>query len=142
MPMIVSVDSASADFLENISDGRHELQADEPVGSGGQDRAPAPYELLLSALGACKAITMRMYAKRKGWPLQRVQVILSQEKSHADDCANCDSTGSRIDRINVEIKLHGELSVEQRQRLLAIAEKCPIHQTLSSPVQIRTLNDP
>jgi uncharacterized OsmC-like protein len=138
----VLVESASPDFLENISAGRHGLQADEPLSAGGQDAAPAPYELLLAALGACKVITLRMYAKGKGWPLQGVQLKLSHGKVHAEDSANCESAGSQIDQIDVEIKLLGELSAEQRRRLLAIADKCPVHRTLTSQVQIRTRADP
>jgi putative redox protein len=139
--MDVSVESASPDFLENISAGRHSLQADEPLSAGGQDAAPSPYELLLAALGACKVVTLRMYAKRKGWPLQGVQLTLSHEKVHAEDCANCERPGSLIDRIDLRVKLVGQLSAEQRQTLLAIAEKCPIHRTLTSQVQIHTLAD-
>ena len=134
----VSVESASPDFLETISTGRHGLQADEPLSAGGQDAAPAPYELLLAALGACKVITLRMYAKRQGWPLQGVQLNLSHGKVHAEDSANCESAGSLIDQIDVEMTLLGELSAEQRQTLLAIAEKCPVHRTLTSDVRIRT----
>jgi uncharacterized OsmC-like protein len=140
--MKVSVESASPDFLENVSAGRHELQADEPLSAGGQDTAPTPYELLLSALGACKVITLRMYAKRKGWPLQGVQINLSHEKVHAEDSANCANGGSLIDQIDVEIKLQGELSAEQRGILLGLAEKCPVHRTLNSKVLIRTGAEP
>ena len=140
--MNVLVESASPDFLENISIGRHGLQADEPLSAGGQDGAPSPYELLLAALGACKVITLRMYAKRKGWPLQGVQLNLSHGKVHAEDCADCERAGSLIDQIDIEIKLRGELSAEQRRILLAIAEKCPIHRTLTTQVQIRTRVDP
>jgi putative redox protein len=140
--MKVSVESASPDFLENVSAGRHGLQADEPLSAGGQDTAPSPYELLLSALGTCKVITLRMYAKRKGWPLQGVQINLSHEKVHAEDSANCASAGSLIDQIDVEIKLQGELSAEQRGILLGLAEKCPVHRTLNSKVLIRTGAEP
>jgi len=136
--MNVLVESASPDFLENISVGRHGLQADEPLSAGGQDAAPAPYELLLAALGACKVITLRMYAKRQGWPLQGVQLNLSHGKVHAEDSTNCESAGSLIDQIDVEMTLLGELSAEQRQTLLTIAEKCPVHRTLTSEVRIRT----
>jgi len=136
--MSVSVESASAEFLENISVGEHRLHADEPVSAGGQDAAPSPYELLLAALGACKVITLRMYAKRKGWSLQKVQLNLSHSRVHAEDCANCERTDSLIDQIEVEITLQGELSAEQRQTLLAIAEKCPVHRTLTSHLRIRT----
>jgi uncharacterized OsmC-like protein len=136
--MNVLVESASPDFLVNIHAGRHELQADEPLSAGGQDAAPSPYELLLAALGACKVITVRMYAKRKGWPLQGVQLNLSHGRVHAEDCADCEHTGSLVDQIDVEIKLQGELSADQQRILLAIAEKCPVHRTLTSAVQIRT----
>ena len=134
----VRVESAPAKFLENISVGRHLLQADEPVSVGGQDAAPTPYDLLLAALGACKAITLRMYAERKHWPLEGVHVNLSHAKVHAEDCLNCASEASLIDHIEVEIRLVGELTDEQRRALLAVAEKCPVHRTLSSKIQIRT----
>jgi putative redox protein len=140
--MNVLVESASPDFLENILIGRHGLQADEPLSAGGQDAAPSPYELLLAALGACKVVTLRMYAKRKGWPLQGVQINLSHGKAHAEDCADCEHAGSLIDQIDIEIKLQGELSAEQRRILLATAEKCPVHRTLTSQVQIRTRAEP
>jgi uncharacterized OsmC-like protein len=140
--MNVSVESAALDFLENIFAGRHSLQADEPVSAGGRDGAPSPYELLLAALGACKVITLRMYAKRKGWPLQGVRVNLSHVKVHAEDCANCEREHSLIDQIEVQITLEGEISAEQRKMLLAIAEKCPVHRTLTSGTRIRTRTEP
>lgn len=136
--MNVVVESAAPDFLENISTGSHSLQADEPVDAGGRNAAPSPYELLLAALGSCKVITMRIYAGRRRWPLRSVHITLSHDKVHAEDCANCLSSGSLIDRIDVEIKLQGELSTEQRATLLAVAEKCPVHRTLTSGVQIRS----
>ena len=140
--MTVIVKSASPDFLENVSMGRHALQVDEPVGVGGKDAGPTPYDLVLAALGACKAITVRMYAKRKQWPLEGVHVSLSHAKVHAEDCANCDGALSLIDNIDVEIRLEGALSDEQRQTLLAVAEKCPLHRTLTSGVRIRTRSLP
>jgi len=132
----VSVESAAPDFLENIRIGRHLLQADEPVSAGGRDAAPTPYDLLLAALGSCKVVTLRMYAKRKNWPLEAVHVDLSHSRVHAEDCANCSAETRLIDHIEVEIRLVGELSHEQRQSLLAIAEKCPVHRTLGSGVRI------
>ena len=138
MPTKVSVESTSPSFLERISAGRHSLQADEPFDAGGQDSGPSPYEFLLAALGSCQAITLRMYAARKSWPLEGVCVNLSHAKVHADDAAKCASEDRLVDRVEVEIRLIGELSDEQQQRLLAVAEKCPVHRTLSSPVQIRT----
>jgi putative redox protein len=134
----VSVESASPDFLENIRVGRHSLQSDEPVSAGGQDAAPTPYDLLLAALGSCKVVTLRLYAKRKNWALKGVHVTLSHAKVHAEDCANCSGETRLIDHIGVEIRLVGELSDEQRQTLLAIAEKCPVHRTLISGLQITT----
>jgi len=138
VPTKVSVESTSPSFLERISAGRHSLQADEPFDAGGQDSGPSPYEFLLAALGSCQAITLRMYAARKSWPLEGVCVDLSHTKVHADDAAECASADRLVDRVEVEIRLIGELSDEQQQRLLAVAEKCPVHRTLSSPVQIRT----
>jgi putative redox protein len=140
--MNVLVESASPEFLEHVSAGRHRLQADEPLSAGGQDAGPSPYELLLAALGACKIITVRMYAKRKGWSLQGVQLNLSHSKVHAEDCTNCERAGSLIDQIEVEIKFQGKLSAEQRRTLLTIAEKCPVHRTLASNIRIRTRADP
>jgi putative redox protein len=135
---IVSVESALPDFLENIRVGRHRLQADEPVTAGGRDAAPTPYDLLLAALGSCKVVTLRMYAKRKNWPLKAVYVDLSHSKVHAEDCDNCSGEPRLIDHIEVEIRLVGELSDEQRRSLLAIAEKCPVHRTLTSTIRITT----
>ena len=138
MPTNVSVESTSPAFLEKISAGRHSLQADEPLSAGGQDGGPSPYEFLLAALGSCMAITLRMYAARKSWPLKGVCVNLSHAKVHSDDAAECASADRLVDRVGVEIRLIGELTEDQRQRLLAIAEKCPVHRTLSSAVQILT----
>jgi uncharacterized OsmC-like protein len=136
--MNVVVDSAQPDFLERITIGRHSLAADEPVEAGGADQAPNPYELLLAALGSCKGITMRLYAAQKQWPLQQVQVALSHSRVHADDCANCEAEAALVDQIDVEIRLTGALSDEQRTRLLAIAEKCPIQRRLSKDIRMRT----
>jgi uncharacterized OsmC-like protein len=134
----VSVESAPPDFLENIQIGRHRLQADEPVSAGGADAAPTPYELLLAALGSCKVITLRMYAKRRNWPLEAVHIELSHAREHAEDCANCVGEARLIDRIRVEIRLVGALTDEQRQAMLAVAEKCPVQRSLSSAVQVTT----
>jgi len=135
---IVSVESALPEFLENIRVGRHLLQADEPLSEGGSDAAPTPYDLLLAALGSCKVVTLRMYAKRKNWPLKAVHVNLSHAKVHAEDCANCTGEPRLIDHIEVEMRLVGELSDEQHRTLLGIAEKCPVHRTLTSTIRITT----
>jgi putative redox protein len=138
MPNTVTVESAPPHFLENITAGRHTLQADEPVSAGGADVGPTPYELLLGALGACKTITLRMYAHRKQWPLEGVRIKLSHERVHAEDCANPGSASCLLDHIQVEIELIGNLTPEQRRALVEIAEKCPVQRTLNSQVVIRT----
>jgi putative redox protein len=114
------------------------LQADEPSDYGGDDAGPNPYELLLAALGACTSMTVRMYAERKQWPLQGVQVSLSYAKVHAEDCAACETKVGMVDRIEVAISFTGDLSGEQQRKLLEIANKCPVHRTLVSRSQIDT----
>ena len=114
------------------------LIADEPLGVGGTNAGPTPYEFLTSALGACTSITLRMYADRKGWPLDAVEVHLQHEKVHCDDCAGVDVPGGRIDRFIREITLEGSLDEEQRQRMLQIADRCPVHRTLEKPAVVTT----
>ncbi|MCJ7752927.1 MAG: bifunctional alpha/beta hydrolase/OsmC family protein [Thermoanaerobaculales bacterium] len=116
----------------------HPLIADEPLGVGGTNAGPTPYELLTSALGACTSITLRMYADRKGWPLDAVEVRLHHEKVHCDDCAGVEGPGGRIDRFTREITLEGALDEEQRQRMLQIADRCPVHRTLEKPAEVTT----
>jgi putative redox protein len=125
-------------FAQVVYDGKHRLTADEPVEAGGLDTGPNPYGLLLAALGACTSMTLRMYAARKSWPLKQVTVRLRQYKIHAVDCAECEQKEGKVDRIEREIELTGELSAEQRQRLLEIANKCPVHQTLERRNEIVT----
>ena len=124
-------------YAMQISDGRHELASDESVADGGEDGGPSPYELLLASLGACMAITMEMYARRKEWPLESVALELSHEKLLAQDCEACtpaeiEAAGprGRIDIIRTEITLCGDLSAEQVARLHEIAGRCPVHRTL------------
>jgi uncharacterized OsmC-like protein len=116
--------------------GGHELVADEPTSLGGTDAGPNPYDYLLAALGGCTAMTLRMYADRKGWPLESVTVRLSQDRIHATDCEECETEEGRIDRIGREIELAGPLEEEQRRRLLEIADMCPVHRTLESEVLV------
>lgn len=118
--------------------GRHTLKADEPVRVGGNDSGPTPYDYLLSALGACKTMTMRMYADRKGFPLDQARVTLRHNKIHAEDCTDCETEEGRIDRIEAEIHLEGDLTDEQRQRIYEIAEKCPVHRTLKNEVDLKS----
>ena len=117
-------------FAQSIRVGRHTLLADEPTSVGGDDTGPGPYDLLTAALGACTSMTLRMYAERKGWPMERVTVRLHHEKVHSRDCADCEADPKKIDRIERTIRIEGPLDTEQRQRLLEIADKCPVHQTL------------
>ncbi|HMS33786.1 MAG TPA: OsmC family protein [Ignavibacteria bacterium] len=116
----------------------HSLTADESMENGGTDTGPNPYELLLSSLGSCKAMTMRMYAHRKNIPLRNIIIRLSHNKIYAEDCENCETKVGKIDSIDVEIKLIGELTPEQRQSLLNISEKCPVHRTMMSEVKINS----
>jgi uncharacterized OsmC-like protein len=118
--------------------GHHHLAADEPLEGGGADLGPTPYEFLLVALGTCKSMTVRLYAQRKGWPLERVTVRLRHDKIHAQDCADCETREGRLDQIEAELELAGPLDAPQRARLLEIADRCPVHRTLVSEIVIRT----
>jgi len=138
MTRAVLVDGGQVNYVQNISVGQHLFQADEPVEAGGLDSGPDPYELLLTSLGACISITLRMYADRKHWPLASVHVRLTYARVHAEDCAACDGETRLIDAIDAEVLVVGDLSEEQRRRLMEIAERCPVHRTLTSSIQIRT----
>jgi len=126
-------------FLHDIYTSENSLVADEPKSFGGNGFGPSPYELLLSALGACTSMTMKMYAERKKWPLQSIQVDLKHEKIHASDCQSCETKDGKLDRILKSISIKGPLTDEQKSRLLEIAEMCPVNKTLHSEISIQTL---
>ena len=134
----VIVRGGASGLTQEIEAEGHRLVADEPVEAGGADAGPSPYDLLLAALGACTSMTLAMYARRKQWPLEQVTVRLQHAKIHAQDCAECDTKEGKLDRIEREISLAGPLSEEQRARLLEIANRCPVHRTLVSEIDIRT----
>jgi len=136
--MILVEESGKGRFGQSILAGRHRLKADEPASAGGRDGGPSPYDLLLASLGSCTAMTLRLYAERKQWPLERVEVALSHTKIHATDCAECETKEGMLSRIDRRITLRGPLTAEQRERLLEIANKCPVHRTLTSEIVIRT----
>jgi putative redox protein len=125
-------------FAQQILAGAHALTADEPLESGGTDIGPSPYDLLLAALGACTSMTVGMYARRKEWPLESVTVRLRHSRIHAADCANCETKEGMLDRIERDVQFIGALTDEQRARLLEISNKCPVHRTLSSEIDIQT----
>lgn len=125
-------------YRTDIYAGEHRLTGDEPRSAGGTDAGPGPYDLLTASLGECTAITLRMYADHKQWPLTGVTVRLRHNKIHAADCAECETKEGRLDHFEREIELEGDLSAEQRQRLLEIADRCPVHRTLHSEVIVAT----
>jgi putative redox protein len=134
---VTVTEAGSGTYTQQITLGHHELVADEsrPI---GDDAGPTPYDLLLAALGSCTSMTVRMYADRKGWPLEGIRVTLRHSRIHAEDCATCETTKGWIDHIDRGIELTGELDDSQRERLLQIADRCPVHQTLTSEVDIAT----
>lgn len=133
--------SSLAYLKQQITDGTHTFLADEPRESGGGDAGPDPYSLLLGALGACTAMTLQIYAKRKEWPLEKVEVSLKHSRIHAADCNDCGASQGKMERIERYISLTGKLNEEQRARLLEIAERCPVHKTLASGVSIKSYLD-
>ena len=134
----VAVRIGSSGFRTDIMAGGHALLADEPESVGGTDAGPTPYDLLNASLGACTAMTLRLYADRKGWPLEEAYVRLEHGRVHAEDDRNCEDRPVRMDRITREIRLDGPLEEEQRARLLEIADRCPVHRTLEAGVKLET----
>jgi putative redox protein len=136
---VVVTETRQGRFQQTVATGPHRFLADEPVKVGGLDSGPGPYDLLLAGLGACTAMTLRLYAEHKDLPLDRVSVTLTHGRIHAADCEHCETRVGKIDRIERAITIDGELDAEQRKRLMEIADKCPVHRTLTSEIDIRTV---
>jgi uncharacterized OsmC-like protein/fermentation-respiration switch protein FrsA (DUF1100 family) len=136
---VVVRETRNSKFQNTVTIGPHHLVADEPKASGGDDSGPGPYDFLLAALGACKSMTMRLYADRKSFPLERATVALNHSRIYAKDCAECETRDGMLDQIEVAIGLEGDaLDADQRKRILEIADKCPVHRTLTSEIRILT----
>lgn len=135
---VVVQETRKSKFNQIITIGPHHLVADEPVAAGGEDAGPGPYDFLLAGLGACTSMTMRLYADRKSLPLDRVTVTLKHSKVYAKDCAECETRDGMLDQIERDIAIDGALDAEQRKKLMEIADKCPVHRTLTSEIRIVT----
>lgn len=125
-------------FAQKIDIGPYHIDADEPVSYGGTDSGPSPYDFILGALGACTSMTIGLYARKRSWPVDKITVSLRHSKIHAKDCDDCETKEGRIDRVEMEIHLEGALTDEQRAKLMEVAGKCPIHQTLTHEINIKT----
>ena len=136
---VTVTETGQGKFQQTVRAGRHTLTADEPVAQGGLDSGLTPYDLLLAGLGACTSMTLRLYANQKGLPLERVSVSLKHSRIHAADCETCETKEGKVDRIDRILTLTGNLDAAQRKRLLEIADKCPVHRTLTSEIDILTV---
>ena len=134
---VTVTETGAGTYTQQVIAGRHLLAADEPPPIG-DDAGPTPDDLLLAGLGACTSMTVRMYAKRREWPLELIRVTLRHSRIHAEDCADCETRVGLINHIDLDIELIGDLDDDQRQRLLLIAGRCPVHQTLTSEIHIAT----
>lgn len=135
---VVVRETGTSHLQQLISVGRHRVLADEPVSAGGHDTGPGPYDFLLAGLGACTSMTMRLYAERKSIPLERVTVTLKHGRIYAKDCEECETKEGMISQIDRVIKMDGNLDADQRKRLMEIADRCPVHRTLTSEIRIVT----
>ena len=139
---VVVQETRNSKLQQLVSVGPHRLLADEPLAAGGDDTGPGPYDYLIAGLGACTSMTMRLYADRKSFPLDRVTVTLAHSKIYAKDCAECETREGMLDQIERVIRIDGELDAEQRKKLMEIADKCPVHRTLTSEIRIVTKEEP
>jgi uncharacterized OsmC-like protein len=137
-PPQVIVHGKSASFSQEIVAGKHQLKADEPVDVGGTDAAPTPYDYLLAALGSCTSMTIGWYARKKNIPVEDIKVSLFQSRIHAKDCEDCITKDGMVHRIELEIALTGNITPQQHKLLMEAAEKCPVHRTLTSEIEIKT----
>lgn len=135
---VVACESGRGTFALDVFAGRHRLTADEPVAAGGDDTGPNPYELLAAALAACTVMTLRMYARHKGLPVATIRCAVTHRKIHAEDCADCETRSGKIDRLERVIEIEGPLDAATRQRLLEIADRCPVHRTLEGEIVIES----
>jgi putative redox protein len=135
---VVVRETRASKFQQTVSIGPHRMLADEPIAAGGEDSGPGPYDFVLAGLGACTSMTMRLYADRKSLPLERTTVTLKHSKIHAQDCAECETKDGMLDQIDRVIGMEGNLDAEQRKKLMEIADKCPVHRTLTSEIRIVT----
>jgi uncharacterized OsmC-like protein/alpha/beta superfamily hydrolase len=135
---VVVSETRAGKFQQTVAIGPHHLIADEPLAAGGDDTGPGPYDLVLAGLGACTSMTMRLYADRKALPLERVTVTLRHSKIHAEDCAECETKAGMIDQMERVIAMEGALDDAQQAKLMEIADKCPVHRTLTSEIRIVT----
>ena len=140
--VVIVRETGKGKFQQEIRAGGHRLTADEPADVGGLDSGPGPYDLLLASLGACTSMTIRLYADQKKLPLHRVEVRLRHDRIYAADCAECETKEGLLDHIERVISLEGELDAKQRAKLMEIADKCPVHRTLTSEVRIHTVEWP
>ena len=137
---VVVVRGEARGFYQEITSGRHRLVADEPIAAGGTDLGPGPYDLMLAALGSCMSMTIALYARAKQWPLETVVVRLRHSRVYARDCAECViRNDTLLDSIDTEVKLTGALTAEQERKLMDVAQRCPVHRTLKSEINIRAL---
>ncbi|MEN3971649.1 alpha/beta fold hydrolase [Sphingomicrobium sp. XHP0235] len=141
MPGTVRVETAGGKFAQWVVTGSHRFIADEPKSYGGEDDGPTPYDLLLAALGTCTSMTMKMYAERKKLPLDKVTIELEHSRDHHQDCIDCDKDGAKIEAIDRHIRMEGDLTAEQRERLIEIADRCPVHRTLEGDLHIHTTSE-
>lgn len=135
---VVVRETRNSKFQQTVTVGPHRMLADEPKAAGGDDSGPGPYDYLIAGLGACTSMTMRLYADLKKLPMDRVTVTLRHSKIHAQDCEECETRDGKLDQIERVIGIEGDLDADQRKRLMEIADKCPVHRTLTSEIRIVT----